>query len=108
MTLVASLASSASEQESKESNPRLKNSEKCLRYYYRHREELREKRRQKLMEDPEYVAKQEAKQAKEAEKERKRMEREAMKHAKAKKEVEVKAEREERRRLKAMKLGIAV
>ena len=84
--------------------------EKGLRYYYRHREELQEKRRQKLMADPEYVAKQEAKRLAKEEKERKRAEEKAAKEAqrlavKAEREARVKAEREERRRQKAARVG---
>ena len=108
MTEPAEMTLVSSEPTDKGVKPRQKNSEKCLRYYYRHREELQEKRYKKLMEDPEYVAKQEAKQAKQDEKERKRVEREAAKQAKAEKEAHAKAEREERRRQKAVRLGLAV
>jgi membrane protein involved in colicin uptake len=85
-----------------------RNNEKCTRYYYKHREELRERRHQKLMEDPEYVAKQEAKRVAKEEKERKQTEREAAKLAKAEREAQARAEREERRRQKAARVGLAV
>ena len=39
------------------------------RYYYRHREEILERKRQKKLEDPEYVAKCEERQRKKAERE---------------------------------------
>ena len=87
---------------------KLKNTEKCTRYYYRHREELKEKRLQKLMENPEYVAKQEAKRQAKEEKERRQAEREAAKQEKAEREALAKAEREERRRQKAARVGLAI
>jgi hypothetical protein len=112
LTLVDSLS-----EPSDKVKPRQKNSEKCLRYYYRHREELQEKRRQKLMEDPGYVAKQEAKrvakEAKElayadakAEKEAQRLVAKAERDANAKAKRE--AEKDERRRQKALQLGLVV
>jgi hypothetical protein len=39
------------------------------RYYYKHREEILEKRKQKRMEDPEYLAKQKEKEDKKKQKE---------------------------------------
>ena len=98
----------AQEQEQGPVRTKLKNHEKCTRYYYRHREEIKEKRLQKLMQDPEYVAKQEARRAAKEEKERRQAEREAAKQAKAEREALVKAEREERRRLKAARVGLAI
>jgi hypothetical protein len=52
------------------------------RYYYRHREEILEKKRQKRLEDPEYKAKYEERQKKKAERE------------------EVEKQREEKRKLR--------
>jgi len=42
---------------------------KEMKYYYRHREEILEKKRQKRLEDPEYQAKYEERQRKKAERE---------------------------------------
>jgi len=45
-----------------------KNTTKCMKYYYLHREEILEKRRLKKLEDPEYKAKLEEKEKVRAEK----------------------------------------
>lgn len=95
----------------KEADLKRRNNEKCLRYYYRHREELRDKRIQKLMDDPDYVAKQtakeEAKRVREEEKEAKKAAKEAAKKAKEEaKRMEREEAKETRRRLKAAQLGI--
>ena len=86
---------------------------KALRYYYRHREEIKAKRMEKLMGDPEYRAKKEAqeaakrkreeeKKAKEEERNKKRQERALKKEA----ELKEKEETRERKRLeKAAELG---
>ena len=42
---------------------------KEMKYYYRHREEILEKKREKRLEDPEYKAKYEERQRKKAERE---------------------------------------
>ena len=86
---------------------------KALRYYYKHREEVLERRRQKLMEDPEYVAKKAAreskKQAQEEAKNVAKQAREAMKEA-VKKEREDKKEtdKENKRREMAKRLGLEI
>lgn len=98
-----------------------KDREKCMRYYYRHREALLEKRRQKQMEDPEYHAKQAAKEAEKAEREARAIEREIAKaieratervFMKLKRDADWRTKREEeketRRRLKASQVGISV
>ena len=86
-----------------------KNSNKGLRYYYRHREEVLEKIRLKRLEDPEYALKV---AAKEAAKEEKRIAQEQKEALKAQREAEKKQreeekarEKEERRRAKAVALG---
>ena len=65
-----------------------KNTNKCMKYYYLHREEILEKRRLKKLEDPDYKAKLEEKEKAKAEKaaeaERKKAERNAMKELKRK------------------------
>ena len=48
---------------------------KEMKYYYRHREEILEKKREKRLEDPEYKAKYEERQIKKEELERKRKKR---------------------------------
>lgn len=110
MTLVNAVES----QQGQEADVKQRKNEKGIRYYYRHREELQEKRRQKLMADPEYVAKQEARRMAREEKERKQAEEKAAKEAKrlaAKEEREAiarakrEAEKEERRRQKAARVG---
>ena len=58
------------------------------RYYYRHREEILEKRRQKRLEDPEYQAKQKEKEEAKRQKEEQR-------------KIENKLKREERSRERA-------
>jgi len=116
MTLVDTVEP-VSPQQGREDDIKRRNNEKCTRYYYKHREELREKRRQKLMEDPEYVAKQEAKRVAKEERERKRAEEKATKEAhriaaKAEREAMARekreAEKEERRRQKAARVGLAI
>lgn len=74
------------------------------RYYYRHREEILERKRQKRLEDPEYQAKQkakeEAKKAKEEEKLKKLKDKEeAIKST----EIKRKKQKEEKSREKAKK-----
>lgn len=101
MTLVDAVAPG----EKQETASKQRKNEKGLRYYYRHREELQEKRRQKLMADPEYVAKQEARRLAKEERERMVAERKAAKEAKAERDARAKAEREERRRQKAARVG---
>ncbi len=74
------------------------------RYYYRHREEILERKRQKRLEDPEYQAKQkakeEAKKAKEEEKLKKLKEKE---EAIRSSELEKKRRKEEKSRERAKK-----
>jgi predicted metal-dependent peptidase len=90
---------------------------KVTRYYYKHREEILEKKKQKRLEDPEYQAKQkakeEAKRLKEAEKLAKVMAKQAEKVAKvmakeSDKIAQKEAQKEERRlenKLKAQERG---
>jgi hypothetical protein len=96
-----------------------KNSKKGLRYYYRHREEILEKIRQKRLEDPECAAKQAAREARrqaeaEAKAEAKRQaqeQRDALKRerdaVRAAKEAAKEAAMAERRRAKAAALGLS-
>ena len=67
---------------------------KGIKYYYRHREEILEKRMQKKMEDPEYQAKQVAKE------EAKKAKEEEVKKAKEEKRILKLKEKEEQRKLK--------
>jgi len=55
--------------ESKNETQELKTPCKEIKYYYRHREEILDKRKQKRLEDPEYKAKYEERQRKKAERE---------------------------------------
>ena len=55
--------------ESKNETKELKTPCKEMKYYYRHREEILEKKREKRLEDPEYQAKQNAKEEKKMQKE---------------------------------------
>ena len=55
--------------ESKNEAQELKTPCKEIKYYYRHREEILEKKREKRLEDPEYKAKYEERQRKKAERE---------------------------------------
>ena len=48
---------------------KMKKTQKEFKYYYTHREEILEKKRQKKMEDPEYKARYEERQRRKAEKE---------------------------------------
>jgi hypothetical protein len=94
--------------EEKQPTAELPKSVKGSRYYYRHREAILEKRRQKRMEtDPDYAARQiqmeEKKEAKRIAKEEKDRAREAKAAAKAIKE----AEREARRQAKESLLGLS-
>ena len=52
-----------------ESIKKMKKTQKEIKYYYTHRAEILEKKRQKKMEDPEYKARYEERQRKKAEKE---------------------------------------
>lgn len=84
---------------------------KGIKYYYRHREEILEKRRLKNLEDPEYQAKQlakeEAKKAKEEERILKLKEKEEQRKLKEEnKEKEKEERRRERAKKKAELLGI--
>jgi len=100
---------------------------KSNRYYYRHREEILEKKRLQRMENPEYrakleakkaekkaaddarIAKEEIKKAKLAEKLTKVVEREQQRIAKVReREIAEEAKKEERRRAKATELGVAI
>jgi hypothetical protein len=63
------------------------------RYYYKHREEVLERKRKKRMEDPEYIAKMK-------EREEKKIEKEKMKEAlKAEQKAKREAEREAKRKI---------
>ena len=84
---------------------------KNTRYYYRHREEIAAARKERLMQDPEYQAKQlakeEAKRAKEEAKQKASEEKEAKQKAKQKLNKEdAQRIREEKRKIKAQLLGI--
>ena len=88
---------------------------KEIRYYYRHREELAEKRRQRLLQDPDYQAKQlekeEKKRAKEEEKQRakeeaKRVKEEEKEAKRLEKLKEKEQAKEAKRKKKAELLGI--
>lgn len=87
-----------------------KNITKCARYYYRHREELLEKSRQKRMADPEYAARMAAKEAKrQADAEAKRIAQEQKEAVKQQREAIRAAKeeaKEERRRLRAIAVGL--
>jgi hypothetical protein len=63
------------------------------RYYYRHREEILEKKRQKRLEDPEYQAKQKAKEdAKRAKEEAKKLKMKELAKEKSRERAKKKAE----------------
>ena len=79
--------------ESKNETHELKTPCKEMKYYYRHREEILDKRKQKRLEDPEY-------QAKQKEKEDKKMQKEEEKKEK------IKEKGRERAKMKAERLGI--
>lgn len=80
---------------------------KTIRYYYRHREEILEQRRQKRLEDPEYEAKVQAREeANRAKEEAKRVREEANRAKEGAKRVK-EAERDEKRRVKAKFVGAA-
>lgn len=70
---------------------------KELRYYYRHREEILEKIRQKRLEDPVYQEKQKAKEEAKNKKVMLEKEKQALK----------KQEKDEKRRQKLTKLGLS-
>jgi len=55
--------------ESKNETQEIKSPCKEMKYYYRHREEILEKKREKRLEDPEYKLKYEERQRKKAERE---------------------------------------
>ena len=84
---------------------------KASRYYYRHREDILARRRERLMADPEYVAKQkareEAKEAKEAAKRaREEAKQKAREEAKKASEEKKKESQKERRARMAKLLGL--
>jgi hypothetical protein len=73
-----------------QSEQKLPKNNKCNRYYYRHREDILEKKRQKRLEDPEYQAKQKAKEdAKKAKEEEKQRQKEERGRERAKKKAEL-------------------
>lgn len=84
-----------------ENGPNQENQEqkvsKVMRYYYKHREEILEKRRQKKLNDPEYQAKQKAKEEEKRQREEEREE---------KRKEEKKRKAQERARARAEHLGI--
>ena len=83
---------------------KLPKNNKCNRYYYRHREEILEKKRQKRLEDPEYQAKQKAKEeAKKAKEEAKLIKLKEKEEAIKSSESEKKRQKEERGRERAKK-----
>jgi hypothetical protein len=84
---------------------------KGLRYYYKHRDELSAARRERLIQDPEYQAKQAAKEeAKRVKEEAKKAKEEAKERAKEEKEKAKKEEaqriKDEKRKIKEQLLGI--
>lgn len=82
-------ASSEQTKEIEETKEKLPKNNKCNRYYYRHRQEILEKKRQKRLEDPEYQAKQKAKEeAKKAKEEEKLRQKEERSRERAKKKAE--------------------
>lgn len=99
---------------------------KGIRYYYKHREEILEKRRQQLLQDPEYQAKIQAREEANKRKEEARKAREEAKklkeEARKAKELEIENKRkakeeakrakeeeiENKRRLKAERLGVQI
>ena len=84
---------------------------KCNRYYYRHREEILERKRQKRLEDPEYQAKKKAKEeAKKAKEEAKliklKEKEEAIKSSEINKKKQKEEKSRERAKRKAELLGV--
>ena len=79
--------------ESKNETHELKTPCKEMKYYYRHREEILDKRKQKRLEDPEYQAKQKEKEEKKKKKEEEKKEK-------------LKEKGRERAKMKAERLGI--
>ena len=79
--------------ESKNETQEVKSPCKEMKYYYRHREEILDKRKQKRLEDPEYQAKQKAKEEKKKQKEEEKKEK-------------IKEKGRERAKMKAERLGI--
>lgn len=94
---------------SEEDTLKLPQVNKNTRFYYRHREEIAAARKERLMADPEYVAKQEAKEAaramKEAEREAAKAEREAKKKAKEEALIAKEELKKQKRDLKAKLVG---
>jgi len=70
------------------------------RYYYRHREEILARQKQKKMEDPEFAARCQAREQSKAEREQKAAEREE----KRKQEEELRRQKEEKRQLQEEQL----
>jgi hypothetical protein len=98
-------------QNTDQSTIKLPQNSKMIRYYYRHREEILEKIRQKRLENPEYAAKRAEKEAKrQAEAEAKRQAQEQREAAKKLREA-ARAAKEaatlERRRAKAAAVGVS-
>lgn len=92
------------EQTTFEQEQKLPKNNKCNRYYYRHREDILEKKRQKRLEDPEYQAKQKAKEdAKKAKQEAKLIKLKEKVEAIKLSDPERKKQKEERGREKAKK-----
>lgn len=94
---------------SEEDTLKLPQVNKNTRFYYRHREEIAAARKERLMADPEYVAKQEAKEAaramKEAEREAAKAEREAKKKAREDALIAKEELKKQKRDLKAKLVG---
>jgi hypothetical protein len=104
-------ATVASSEQSIEQEQKLPKNNKCNRYYYRHREDILEKKRQKRLEDPEYQAKQKAKEdAKKAKEEAKIMKlkekEEAIRTSEANKIKQKEERARERAKKKAELLGV--
>lgn len=94
-----------------EDSVKLPKNTKGNRYYYKHREEILEKKRQQRLEDPEYQAKQKAKEeAKKAKEEAKLLKlkekEEAIKTSEANRKRQIEERSRERAKKKAELLGV--
>jgi hypothetical protein len=100
------LSSSRMESSAEEATMKLPQVNKNTRYYYRHREEIAAARKERLMADPEYVAKQAAKEAARVAKEAAAIEK-AQAKQKAKEDALIAKEelKKQKRELKAQLVG---
>ena len=90
---------------SEEDTLKLPQVNKNTRFYYRHREEIAAARKERLMADPEYVAKQEAKEAARVAREAAKAEREAKKKAREEALIAKEELKKQKRDLKAKLVG---